>query len=253
MPNPKILPQIIILYGPPNAGKGTQSDFLKNLFPDRYHLDFGSELRAFVEKHIGDMKQEVETKSPNSQHEDIEVARRVKEDMLNSNPVDSDDLKYIIESAIVECAEKQQGMIVEGPGRLVEEAQWLSGFLDSKKVDVCIFHLHLDLKEVLERASKRYYVVGINKPFISYEDAKKNCSPDTEPYKRSEDKDPIGTTKRYEKMYAENFALITSIYQLGAKASVFTLDGRKSILDVSSDILSYFDKFYGTDFTENKK
>ncbi len=239
------LPQIIILYGPPNAGKGTQSNFLKNLFPERYHLDFGAELRSFVQRNIGDMKQEIDTINPDAKPEDVAVAKRVKRDMMASNPVDSEDLKYIIESAIVGCVMRRQGMIVEGPGRLVEEAKWLSGFMDSQKVEVCIFHLHLDIVEVLERASKRYYVPNITKPFISFEEAQANCQEGVVPYKRAEDDDIEGTKKRYTKMYSENFALITSIYQLGAKASVFTLDGRKPIDQVSADILSYFDRFFG--------
>jgi adenylate kinase family enzyme len=239
------LPQIVILYGPPNAGKGTQSAFLKNLFPERYHLDFGSELRAFVVKNIGDMKLAQEVVNPDAGARDIEVARRVKADMMSSNPVQSEDLKYIIESAIVSCITRGQGMIVEGPGRLVEEAKWLSSFMDSQNAEVCIFHLHVDIEEVLNRASKRYYVPGLTKPFISFEDAKANCPEGFDPYKRAEDEDVEGTKKRYTKMYSENFALITSIYQLGARALVFTLDGRKPIVEVSDDILSYFDRFYG--------
>ncbi len=239
------LPQIIILYGPPNAGKGTQSEFLKKIFPERYHLDFGSELRAFVAKHVGDMKQLEETVNPSSKSQDIEVARRVKSDMMQSNPAQSDDLKYIIESAIVDCVTRGQDMIIEGPGRLVEEAQWLSGFLDQEKVKVCIFHLHVALEEVLQRASKRYYVPGSTKPFISIEKAQVNCPDGQEPYRRAEDMDVEGTKKRYWEMYAKNFALITSIYQLGARSDVFTLDGRKPIAEVSQDILAYFDRFYG--------
>jgi adenylate kinase family enzyme len=238
------LPQIIILYGPPNAGKGTQSAFLKKIFPERYHLDFGSELRAFVAKHVGDMKSETEELNPNSSEQNIQVARRIKEDMGNSNPAQSEDLKYVIESAIVDCIERGQGMIVEGPGRLVEEAQWLSGFMNSKKVSVCIFHLHVDLEEVLQRASKRFYVPGLTQPFVSYEAALENCQPNQQPYRRVEDEDVEGTKKRYQKMYAENFALITSIYQLGAKAQVFTLDGRKPVSEVSADILAYFQRFF---------
>jgi adenylate kinase family enzyme len=238
------LPQVIILYGPPNAGKGTQSDFLKSKFPERYHLDFGSELRAFVLRNIGDMKQTIESVNPNSKEEDIIVARRVKEDMIQSNPAKSEDLKYIIESAIVDCVARGQDMIIEGPGRLIEEAKWLSSFLDSKQVSVCIFHLHVALEEVLERASKRYYVPNINKPFISFEEAKKECQEGIEPYKRAEDMDQEGTKKRYFEMYSKNFALITSIYQLGARADVFTLDGRKPIVEVSQDIVAYLDRFY---------
>jgi adenylate kinase family enzyme len=166
--------------------------------------------------------------------------------MMQSNPVQSEDLKYIIESAIVDCVNRGQGMIIEGPGRLVEEAQWLSSFLDQENVQVCIFHLHVAIEEVLERASKRYYVPNVTKPFLSLEDAKANCPEGLEPYRRAEDMDTEGTKKRYWEMYAKNFALITSIYQLGCRASVFTLDGRKPIAEVSQDILAYFQRFYNT-------
>ncbi len=238
------LPQIIILYGPSNAGKGTQSAYLKELFPERYHLDFGSELRSFVGRNIGDINQKGESVNTKAKVEDIVVARSLKHEMGLSNPVKTYDLKYVIESAITNCIKSGQGMIVEGPGRLVEEAQWLSGFIDIQKAKVCIFHLHISLEEALVRAAKRYYVQGISKPFMSLEDAQAQCKEDQEPYKRGDDLDPEGIKKRYVKMYSENFALITSIYQLGAKAQVFTLDGRKQINEVSDDISHYLERFY---------
>jgi adenylate kinase family enzyme len=238
------LPQIIILYGPSNAGKGTQSAFLKELFPDRYHLDFGSELRSFVASNIGDMNQKGESVNSESSQADVEVARSIKHEMSLSNPVKTEDLKYVIESAITTCIASGRGMIVEGPGRLVEEAQWLSGFMNSQSASVCIFHLHISLEEALERATKRYYVKGIDRPFLSLESAKSECKNGEEPYKRGDDLDPEGIKKRYTTMYSENFALITSIYQLVAKAELFTLDGRKSISEVSGDIINYFNKFY---------
>jgi adenylate kinase family enzyme len=245
MSNNNVLPQIIILYGPSNAGKGTQSAYLKKLFPERYHLDFGSELRSFVSRNIGDINQHGENINVNAKAEDVAVARSLKTDMSASNPAKTEDLKYVIESAITNCIKSGQGMIVEGPGRLVEEAQWLSGFMDSQEAEVCIFHLHISLEEALERATKRYYVKGIDRPFMSLEDAQAECKEGQEPYKRGDDLDPEGIKKRYTNMYSENFALITSIYQLGAKAQVFTLDGRKHIEEVSADIAKYLERFYG--------
>lgn len=242
--NPKI-PQIIILYGPPNAGKGTQADFLKKKFPDRFHLDFGAQLRAFVTKHIGDLKLLEPKVNPDSPEIDIETAKRLKACLITSNPVDSDDLKYVVESAVIECVQNGQGMIVEGPGRLVEEAQWLSSFLSSKNISVCIFHLHVSIEEVLHRASSRYYVQGIDKAFNSLESATNSYTNEQKPYRRVEDDDIEGTKKRYSVMYSENFALITSIYQLGCKAQLFTLDGRKSIDNVSADINRYLQVFFG--------
>ena len=245
MSNNSVLPQIIILYGPNNAGKGTQSAYLKELFPERYHLDFGTELRSFVSRNIGDINQHGENVNTSAKPEDVAVARSLKIDMSASNPAKTEDLKYVIESAITNCIKSGQGMIVEGPGRLVEEAQWLSEFMDSQQAQVCIFHLHISLEEALERAIKRYYVKGIDKPFISLEAAQNACKDGQEPYKRGDDLDPEGVKKRYVNMYSENFALITSIYQLGAKAQVFTLDGRKQIDEVSSDISKYLERFYG--------
>lgn len=239
-----VLPQIIILYGPSNAGKGTQSAYLKELFPERYHLDFGTELRSFITRNIGDTNQKGESVNTSAKAQDIEVARSLKHEMSQSNPVKTEDLKYVIESAITNCIKSGQGMIVEGPGRLVEEAKWLSGFMDQQKAEVCIFHLHISVEEALERAAKRYYVQGISKPFMSLEDAKADCETGQEPYKRGDDLDPEGIKKRYINMYSANFALITSIYQLGAKALVFTLDGRKKIEEVSDDIAKYLERFY---------
>ncbi len=238
------LPQIIILYGPPNAGKGTQSYFLTQLLKDRYHLDFGSELRSFVNKNIGEIKAEEATINPNSSQEDVEVALRLKRDMKASLPVQTADLKYVIESAIVGCVERGQGMIVEGPGRLVEEAQWLSGFMDSKHVSVCIFHLYVSIEEVLKRSSTRYYLPGVSQPFMSLSDATEYGQKDSlVPYRRAEDEDQEGTKQRYKLLYSDNFAKIISIYQLGAKCQIFTLDGHKAPELVSDDIRQYFKRF----------
>jgi adenylate kinase family enzyme len=242
------LPQIIILYGPPNAGKGTQSHFLKQLLTDRYHLDFGSELRNFVLNNVGDIKSEQEIVNPAAKKEDVEVALRLKRDMKASLPVQSDDLKYVIESAIISCVERGQGMIVEGPGRLVEEAKWLSGFMDSKKASVCIFHLYVSLEEVLKRSETRYYLPGVSQPFMSLTDATEYGKKDNlTPYRRAEDEDTEGTKQRYKMMYSDNFAKIISIYQLGAKCQVFTLDGHQAPELVSADIKEYFKRFCGVE------
>jgi adenylate kinase family enzyme len=242
------LPQIIILYGPPNAGKGTQSHFLKQLLSDRYHLDFGSELRNFVAKNVGDIKLDEMVINPDSKPEDVEVAKRLKTDMKASNPAQSEDLKYVIESAIHGCIARGQGMIVEGPGRLVEEAKWLSGFMASKNVDVCIFHLYVSLEEVLKRASSRYYLPGVTQPFMSLEDATEYGTKDQlVPFRRTEDEDVEGTKKRYRTMYSDNFAKIISIYQLIAKCAVYTLDGHQEPEKVSADIRKYFKVFNDTE------
>ena len=238
------LPQIIILYGPPASGKGTQSHILKEKLKDYYHLDFGSELRQFVKDHIGEFHLENQTINPDSSKENLEVAKRIKDRMSKSLPVETPDLRFVIESAINECVEKGQGMIIEGPGRLVEEAKWLSGFLGEKEVKTVIFHLYISLDEVLQRSKGRYYLPSTKKPFKSLEEAKKEAVGGEEPYQRPEDKDVEGTRQRYRLLYSDNFAKIISIYQLQAKSLVFTVDARETVEEVSQTFLNYFKVFF---------
>lgn len=237
-------PKIIILYGPPTAGKGTQAHYLKEVLPEYHHLDFGSELRNFVQEHLGDIKNENETTNLESSSKILEVARRIKSDMKKSLPVQTEDLRFVIEKTIDDCVNQDQGMIIEGPGRLIEEAKWLSKFLGDKQISVCIFHIYISLEEVIKRAKTRYYIPNSKKPYQSYEQAKLDCSENEQPYRRHEDEDIEGTKQRYRMLYSDNFASIISIYQLNSRSLVFTLDGKQSIEQVSGDIKNYFAKFY---------
>lgn len=229
------MPQVIILYGPPLSGKGTQGAFLGDLLPDYLHLDFGTELRAYVSKY-------------NNQQSNMDAhdrAVRLKTDMDAGRAVDTKDLRFVIEQRIIEAIEEGKGLLIEGPGRLLEEAEWLSTFLASKKQSVVIFQLHLTLKEILRRAALRWYVPGINKPFIGYAAAKAFCQNDDSPYQRSEDLDPLINAKRYRTMYKDGFAQILMAYQSNAKALVFVIDAMQPIDTVSGHIMRYLKEFFG--------
>jgi adenylate kinase family enzyme len=240
-----ILPQVIILYGPPAAGKGTQAHYLDTLLPDYYHLDFGTELRKFITTHIGDYNGDDINIHPDSSTDLVAIAKSLKSDMRNSLPAKTSDLRFVVEQAFIDCIARGQGMLVEGPGRLVEEAQWLAGFFNEHDTRVCIFHLHLDLQRVVERSIHRYYLPSSKQPFSSFEEAQNVAIGTEKPYQRAEDEDVIGVTKRYKLLYSDQFAHIISIYQLEAKSLVLTLDANKTVTEVSADISRYLELFFG--------
>lgn len=238
------LPQVIILYGPPAAGKGTQALKLRELLPDYYHLDFGTELRKFVTDNLGDYNGLEETVNSDTDPKLVEIARSLKADM-STGPAKTEDLRFVVEKAFTDNIGAGRGMIVEGPGRLVEEAIWLSEFFATSNVEVAIFHLHLDLDEVIKRATTRYYVPDSPQPFKSYEEALKQCTGDQLPFQRKDDKDSHSIAQRYKSLYSDHYAEIISIYQLRAKALVLTLNADKPVIQVTQDIHTYLDKFFG--------
>ena len=243
------LPQVIILYGPPAAGKGTQALKLKQLLPEYYHLDFGTELRKFISDNLGEYNGDKETISENADPEVIEIARRLREE-TPKGPARTEDLRFVVEKAITDNISAGKGMIIEGPGRLVEEAQWLSKFFADNHVTVAIFHLHLDLDEAIKRAVSRYYTPSSKQPFSTYEQAKAFCAPGEEPFQRQGDTDSHAIKNRFKTMYSDHYAEIISIYQLNAKALVLTLNADKPVDVVSSDINKYLEKFF--DFRPNQ-
>ena len=228
------LPQVVILYGPPAAGKGTQAQALKEILSDYYHLDFGTEIRAFVKDNFESADEALATR-----------AKRVK-DMMSVGPVTTEDLRFIVEKAITENVNAGKGMLIEGPGRLVEEAEWLSSFFDQKEVDVVIFHMHLHLEEAIHRSTNRFYIPsapGIS--FKSYKEAKAAARDGAEPYQRDGDLNAEGFVQRYKALYSNHWAKIVSIYQVNAKAHVLTVDAAQTVPEVTEDINHYLESWYG--------
>lgn len=239
------LPPVIILYGPPGSGKGTQAQYLKELLPSYAHLDFGTELRTFVETHL---PQQAETDTQ-EMGEDQEItkaqrAQRIQLKMLAAQPVLPEDLQYVVESVVTENISQGKGLIMEGPGRMEEEAEWLAGFFAQQGIHSCIIHLHLTLEDIIPRLTTRFYIPGNSHPFVSYEEALRACTKGELPYRRQDDIDVNKIIDRYHNLYKEKFAGILFIYQLKAGTDVLIFDAAKSIPEVAKNIETSLHRFY---------
>jgi adenylate kinase family enzyme len=229
-----ILPSVIILYGPPLAGKGTQADFLEKLLKDYVHLDFGTELRNYVKEGLNQTKNK----------DMFDRAARLDQKMNAGEGVDTADLRFVVEEKVVNTLKSGKKLLVEGPGRKVEEAKWLANFFQSQKIDVIIFHLHLNLDEAIKRSTTRWYIPNQVLPFMSHEDAITASVDGEKPYQRNEDLDPAINTRRYSDIYLNVFAKVLEIYLLESTSKVFIIDAAESIDKVSNVILHYLEKYY---------
>ena len=228
------LPSVIVLYGPPLAGKGTQADFLEKKLNDYIHLDFGTELRNYVKIGLAQ-----------STDQDMkDRATRLDQMMTAGIGVETADLRFVVEEKVTSTLKSGKKLLIEGPGRKIEEAKWLAAFFSENNIEVAIFHLHLSLDEVLHRSKTRWYSPENALPFLSYETAKAGCKSGEEPYQRVEDQDPAINTRRYSDIYLNVFAKIIETYQLECLCKVLTVDAADTIDQVSQTIVKYLNTYY---------
>jgi adenylate kinase family enzyme len=249
MLNKSKLPKVIILYGPPGAGKGTQANLLSKFIPEYAHVDFGTELRAFVDLYLNSNHNTLSKSenNPEKLNDNIslqERAIRIKNKMNAAKVVPAEDLRFVLEKKINEIVLSGQGIILEGPGRMLEEAYWLSTFLSQSNVDVCMFHLHLTLEDIIPRLKHRYFIPGVSLPYSSYSEAKEHCPDGVLPFQREDDENSHLVTERYRSMYKKIFPKILFIYQLKAHAQIFIIDASDAIEVVAENIKQILNSYY---------
>jgi adenylate kinase family enzyme len=219
------LPKIVILYGPAGCGKGTQGQALKQKLPGYYHLDFGTELRKFVKANLNSSDPELAHK-----------AKQIKEEMNAGMPVQTPLLRFVVEKSIVDNVDR--GLLIEGPGRKIEEASWLANFFRDKKVSSLIIHFHLELDKILERLKTRWYLPSNSKSYPSLDLAQKDqTSPQDKPYQREDDVDVNLVEQRYKTMYSEVFGEILKIYLTISDTEIIPINANQKVDKVSQDIL----------------
>ena len=125
----------IILFGPPGAGKGTQSKYLVNKL-NAFQISTGDLLREEVNKNS-------------------EIGKAITNDMKNGKFISDDIVNKLIESLVSNPLKKNK-LIFDGYPRSLSQARNLDMLLENSNqtIDLILF-LNVDKKTILKRLEKR--------------------------------------------------------------------------------------------------
>ena len=207
----------IILLGPPGAGKGTQSDYLRDTFK-LTKLATGDMLRAAVAA-------------------GSELGLKAKQVMADGKLVSDDIMIGIIRDAISD-ANCPNGFILDGFPRTTAQAEALDAMLkaEQKKIDFVI-ELKVDDAEMVNRISGRFSCkqcgAGYHDSYKQPQTAGKCDSCSSAEFVRREDDRAETVAKRLEAYHAMTAPLLPYYAKTGA---LQTVDGMADIAEVTKAI-----------------
>ena len=125
----------IILFGPPGAGKGTQSKYLVNKL-NAFQISTGDLLREEIKKNS-------------------DIGKAITNDMNNGKFVSDDIVNKLIENLISD-PQKKNKLIFDGYPRSLSQAKNLEAVLknSNQSIDLILF-LNVDKETILKRLEKR--------------------------------------------------------------------------------------------------
>ena len=213
----------VIIFGPPGAGKGTQSSFLV-------------EKKKMFQLSTGDLlRNELKSKS--------KLSEKLKKIMDSGKLVSDDIINSLIEKKISDSSIKNS-IIFDGFPRNIEQAKSLDTMLKKyeQKISVVI-NLVVDNSILVKRISGRISCSICKKPFNEFFDPpgdRAECTTaactDRELIKRSDDNE--NTVSNRLRTYEESTLPLLEYYKL--KGVVKNVDAMKSINEVTSQINCIF-------------
>jgi len=134
--------KIIIIFGPPGSGKGTQAGMLAEKFKFK-HVSTGKIFREEIANRT-------------------EIGKIAETFIDKGNLVPDKIVCKLVEDFLVEH-KKGKGLIFDGFPRTLKQAEIFESFLKDKKIaDLTIINLAVDNKELMKRLLKRAKIEGRN-------------------------------------------------------------------------------------------
>ena len=127
---------IVVLIGPPGAGKGTQANILSKS-KELFHFSTGVILRDEIKKK-SDIGQKIEN-------------------IINAGKLVGDEIIIdIVEKILSEELSRNNGILFDGFPRNIDQARGFEEVLKKKKQNIdYVIHISIDKEEVIKRIQKR--------------------------------------------------------------------------------------------------
>lgn len=214
--------QLIVFFGPPGSGKGTQARILDTEY--KYvQLGMSDMLLEFVKNHQ-DIKSEQK------------MIERIEKDFDSGDLVAFEDVVYIMELNFVKNIRNDKKITLDGFPRTENQALWLSGLITKEKVRTLLIHFDLGLDIVLDRIENRFFLKSSNKIFSSYDNAKKEAINGEEPFRRNLDLDTKIIKKRYNEQYYNEKDQIIKAIESNTFVDFVSINANDDIKDISKII-----------------
>jgi len=208
---------ILILFGPPGAGKGTQAQRIEKA-QGLVQLSTGDMLRAAVSS-------------------GTEMGKRAKAKMDAGGLVSDEIVIGIINDRIQE-ADCKDGFILDGFPRTVAQAEALDAMFNKQSLKLdAVIEIKVDDAALVERIAGRYTCAGCNEGYHDTNLMPKvdgvcdNCG-STE-FKRRPDDNAETVAKRLKEYYAQTAPVLPYYADKGV---LHTVDGMEAIDDVTAQI-----------------
>jgi len=228
--------QVIILFGPPGAGKGTQAELLS----DKLNLYY-FETSKILEEKFKEIEENKKTKKEviikNKKYNILDEKKLWKEGKL-CTPL---FVAYLVKEKIKELNKEGKNLILAGSPRTLEEAKEIIPLLKKLygKNNIKVFFIEISPEQTIFRNSNRKICELFRHPILYNKETKKltMCPLDGSKLIRREGLDDIESIKIRLKEYQERtFPLIE--YFKKEKLWMKKINGEQSVADVYYDIVN---------------